>query len=170
MSISTQHQLANPASSLVVAAGLVCSAFFFPTFTVSATEDPSVSVKTVGGVLRVVSEPFPPHLVLNKNKIPGIENDLITLKQKFKVAGNDVVLVHHNCSGSSCGGASTLNFVTVAVNGKVNVSEDIAADEDGTVDVKAVGDTLVVKTETFEGRRKKTSTWTYANGKVVRSK
>ena len=145
--------------------GVFLSAVFLPYLPAYAAEDSSVEMKTIGGILRVAVEPFPPHLTLNKRRILGVEDDQITLKQKFKVAGNDVVLVQRNCGGSSCS-YSTLNFVTITSAGKITVSEDIVADEEGDAEVNVTGDTLVIKTETYQGRRKKTSTWTYINGTV----
>ena len=169
MAINLDRWFKSAFSSLVVAGGIVGGLLAFSSHTAHAAEDPSTEMKTIGGVLRVVNEQFSPHLVLNKKKISGIDNDSITLKQKFNVAGNDVVLVQQNCSGSSCS-YSNLNFVTITSTGKITVSESMDADEGGTAEVKAVGDTLIIKTETYEGRRKKTSTWIYANGNVKKTK
>lgn len=143
-----------------------------------AADESARVIKTVGGTLTVAQSGPGQRLLLNKKPVERmegsrrfvVEDDSVALKQVFRVGPDDVALVQTNCAGSACGGASTLWLVTVTPAGKVTVSDGMDADEQGNAELKMVGDQLVVTTTTVDGRRKKTNSWTYANGKIAKSK
>jgi hypothetical protein len=142
----------------------------------TSLDDPSETLKTVGGVLRVVNH-YGRRVTLNNKDVyyektggEVLGGDHVSLTQKFSVAGNDVVLVSINCGGSGCGGSSSLYVATITPAGKVTVSDAMEANEDGDADVKVTGTTLMLTTKTYDGRRSKTHRWVYANGKVAKAK
>jgi hypothetical protein len=156
----------------------VCGATIFASATASAAEGPDTMMKTVGGVLRVVEvDNVLKQLTFNNKLVSNVEGGRsfpleeshVSIKQKFTVEGNDVVFVRINCGGSSCGGSSTLWIVLITPRGKISVLEGIEANEEGIAVVQAEGNTLKIET-TVGYRKKKTNRWTYANGKVEKSK
>lgn len=146
----------------------------------TAVDDPERVMKTVGGVLQVAGEAGEKRLLLNKKPVTYMDgtnkselaDDIIVLQEKYRLKGNDIVMLYTACSGSSCS-YSSVYFVTVTPAGKATVAGSIEAGEGGLAkeEVKVVGDTLAISSTTFiSPRKKKTERWTLVDGKLDRSK
>jgi hypothetical protein len=133
----------------------------------SAPVDPRKTMKTVAGVLRVHGSE-PERLLLNGKPLAGVEDDSVTLLQRFALKGDEVIAVFANCGGNGCTDGS-VHLVTVSPGGKVTVSEAISGGgEDGSeANIAAVGDTIVVTTSTGEGTNRKALKWVLAGGKLT---
>jgi hypothetical protein len=125
------------------------------------------SIKTVGGTLSVKAVDGSKELRLRGKKLPGIGADHVAIKGKFSIAGNDVVLVEDNCLGSACT-ISSLHFVTVTPQGKTSLSPAIELPEGEEPQVVADDLKITLTTTVFQGRKRRTETWVYANGTVTK--
>lgn len=123
---------------------------------------------TIGGALRVVDADPGRRLTLNGKPLP-VEDDHVKIRQKFRVGGNDVVLVQTNCGGSACA-LSSLRFVTIGAGGKVTLSREMIANEEGDAQLRAEGDTLKVEIRIPERRGTRTQRWVYSAGQVQESR
>jgi hypothetical protein len=122
------------------------------------------SFTTVGGVLKVgESADGSQGITLNGRVVSGISDDSIELIKAYSYGTHDVVLLSHQCSGSSCGYKSLMlvdvnaaGSATVIGGDKMTVSNDaqipdVKIDSDGSLKIAFTGD---------KGKER----WSYANG------
>jgi hypothetical protein len=122
------------------------------------------SIQTIAGELKIVRDPDgTKQVLLGKVRINEAEDDFVDIRKKFSMNGNDVVLMSNQCGGSGCSFKSWF-FLTITPNGKVSVSPQMVGADNENATVEVDKEKIIVKVIARDGRRKKTTTWIYANG------
>lgn len=119
-------------------------------------------IQTVGGILQVQDSLSDAKLMLRGRIIPKAEmDDIIEIKEKYRIGQNDVVLVYSNCAGTACGGTGSGKFLTIKPDGTYKVSKDFSLPDEGYL-IKQVGNLVLIKYEDHL----KYITITYDAGKI----
>jgi hypothetical protein len=146
------------------------------------------SMKTIGGILPVNGGEFSHSggqaaISLNGRPIPGVGGfDLASIVKKFRIDGDDIVLVTSSCSGSSCDWEFD-DFLRIKKDGSVSVAKQIPINKkdeggwsgsftcgNGASNPKQVGNAIQVVCTKSEGRTQTTYLWTYKDGVVMESR
>jgi hypothetical protein len=146
------------------------------------------SIKTIGGLLTVSgglssNSGEPVVISLNGRPIPDVGGyDLASIVKKFRIDGDDIVLVTSSCSGSSCDWEYD-DFLRIKKDGSVSVAKQIPINKkdeggwsgsftcgNGASNPKQVGNTIQVVCTKSEGRTETTYLWTYKDGVVMKSR
>ncbi|HZW13547.1 MAG TPA: hypothetical protein VFF81_10195 [Noviherbaspirillum sp.] len=145
----------------VLVAALLCSSLY--SFAQQISDN---AVDTVGGKVRVAGNDYEKQLFIGTKPIPKIgPTDHVKIEKKYTVGGKDVLLVSNQCGGSGCAIVGW-NFVTVAPGGAVVVSQEMFGADGQKPVITVTNDKITIKLVEFEGRKTKTTTWTYENGAV----
>ena len=127
-------------------------------------------VETVGGTFSIVANKkneFAKNLVLNKKTVASVEADIASIKYKFKIDDKDVVLIDISDGGSAC--PANYMFATISPTGQFSKTEEFGNCSDIPT-VKFDDKSITVSLPSGGGRKSKTESWTYANGKVDKQK
>lgn len=100
-------------------------------------------------------------VLLPNTLLVEMEDEFLSIERVYQIAGDDVVLVQHNCGGSACSFPS-IAFITLRADGTHSVSEWF--DPNTEIKPVKVGDKLVVDLGYHQGKQE---TLTYANGEVT---
>ena len=127
-------------------------------------------VETVGGVFSIVDNKkndLAKNLVLNKKTVASVEADSASIEYKLKIEDKDVVLIGISGGGSAC--PANYMFATISPAGQFSKTEEFGNCSDIPT-IRFDDKSITVSLPSGGGRKSKTESWTYANGKVDKQK
>ncbi|MEQ1527027.1 MAG: hypothetical protein ABL911_09815 [Gallionella sp.] len=101
-------------------------------------------------------------VLLPNTMLVEIEDDALSVERVYQIAGDDVVMIQRNCTGSGC--SPSIAFITLRANGTHVASQWFYTNTGNTINPVKVGDKLIVDLGFDEGVQK---TLTYENGETT---
>lgn len=144
-----------------------------------AADGSQKTIKTIGGILRVLGEP--PHgqrVTLNGKSIHyvgeddrkhPVEQDSIEIMQTYRIQESDVVLVQGMASGNCCP-FRYIYLIVIDQDGKAAALGPVVGSESEDANIKIAGEKIYIETKEYEGRRSKTNRWIYADGQLRKTR